>query len=155
MRQYGNLSFARIFQAARPAGGLQPETVYRVVNRAIFNKDIATGEKSATAIDGTPYSSKGASETSSYMLSAPSVADILQVCYLADLGTCTEDQIAAILNGTALIKDYIYVDANSTKRYPEIVGPGPALGARDWKPEGGWEKRGIPGRSWLDQNYYI
>ncbi|KAF4629190.1 hypothetical protein G7Y89_g8959 [Cudoniella acicularis] len=50
VRQHGGLSFSRVFEAARGVPCYQPETAYRIFDRAIFHKDIATGQTSV-AID--------------------------------------------------------------------------------------------------------
>jgi carboxypeptidase C (cathepsin A) len=44
VRQHGNLSFSRVYQAGHKVPSYQPETAYRMFMRALFNKDIATGE---------------------------------------------------------------------------------------------------------------
>ncbi|SMR47047.1 unnamed protein product [Zymoseptoria tritici ST99CH_3D1] len=121
VRQYGNLSFSRVYQGTHGSAELQPETALQIFNRAIFGKDIATGTVPA---DG--YSSKGIQDARSVKNEVQTDwKEIKQVCYLWDLhGTCTDEQIAMVENGTAVIKDYIIVDKNSTERYPEIVGLG-------------------------------
>lgn len=45
VRQYGKFSFSRIFEAGHGVSAYQPETVYRVFMRAMFGRDVATGEK--------------------------------------------------------------------------------------------------------------
>ncbi|KJX99340.1 carboxypeptidase S1 B like protein [Zymoseptoria brevis] len=121
VRQYGNLSFSRVYQAGHRSAGLQPDTALQIFNRAMFGKDIAAGTVSA---DG--YSSQGTQNASSVKNEVQTDwKDIKQVFYLWDLqSTCTDAQIEMVENGTALIKDYIIVDKNATERYPEIVGSG-------------------------------
>ena len=47
----------------------------------------------------------------------------LQFCYTLDPGsTCTEDQVDAVLNGSATICRYIVKDRNSTQLFPELMG---------------------------------
>ncbi|TKA76423.1 hypothetical protein B0A55_05196 [Friedmanniomyces simplex] len=60
VRQYGNLSFSCVYEAGHAAAAYQPETVYRIFQRALFNKDIATGAMST--LDGS-YTSTGPSDT--------------------------------------------------------------------------------------------
>ena len=45
VKQYGGFSFSRIFEAGHGVSAYQPETVYRVFERAMFGLDVATGEK--------------------------------------------------------------------------------------------------------------
>lgn len=124
VRQYGNLSFSRVYQAGHGAAGQQPETAFQIIRRALFNLDIATGTKPVTAEDGTLYRSEGPSDSLGFRNEVLPV-DVLQVCYLLDVNaTCTDDQKEMISNGTAVIKEYMVVDKNSTARYPEIVGNG-------------------------------
>ncbi|RMZ85375.1 hypothetical protein DV737_g771, partial [Chaetothyriales sp. CBS 132003] len=42
VRQHGNFSFSRVFQAGHEVPAYQPETAYEIFTRALFNKDIAT-----------------------------------------------------------------------------------------------------------------
>jgi hypothetical protein len=54
VKQYGSFSFSRVFDAGHSVGVYQPETVYNIFMRTMFEKDVATGKK------GTKnYSSKG------------------------------------------------------------------------------------------------
>jgi hypothetical protein len=97
--------------------------------RTLNNLDIATGEVPLTAEDGTIYSSEGPPDTWRVKNELP--GQLLQWCYAFDLSGCTEEQIAMIENGTAPVKNWIFVDANSTKLFPEIVGD------FDWTEHGG------------------
>lgn len=45
----------------------------------------------------------------------------LTYCYIWNIGDCYSWQQAAIANGTAEICNYIFVDANSTKLFPEVI----------------------------------
>ena len=56
VKQYGKFSFSRVFEAGHSVSEYQPETVYRIFMRSMFDRDIATGTKS---ILGTKYSSTG------------------------------------------------------------------------------------------------
>jgi carboxypeptidase C (cathepsin A) len=44
VRQYGNFSFSRVFEAGHEVPAYQPETAYEIFRRAMFNLDIASGE---------------------------------------------------------------------------------------------------------------
>ena len=100
----GGVSFARVFEAGHAAQFYQPETVFQLVNRAIFGKDLATGTQSR---DG--YSSVGAADTFSVKDELPE--SMAPVCYLYSVqGTCTMDQYKALLKGDAKIVDYLVVE---------------------------------------------
>ncbi|KAK5164390.1 uncharacterized protein LTR77_010086 [Saxophila tyrrhenica] len=127
VRQYGNLSFSRVYEAGHEIPSYQPETAYRIFTRALFNKDIATGTE-PTYSDGAAYQSSGLSDTWSIKNELP--AQPLHFCYVLDPGaTCSEDQIEAVLNGSALIDHYIVVDQNSTQLFPGLLsGTGTSSG---------------------------
>lgn len=82
--------------------------------------DTATGKLPVIDQNGTVYSSEGPAD--SWAIKNDPPEQRLQWCYLFDLGTCNEEQLAKIEDGTAPLKNYIYVDANSTKLFPETVG---------------------------------
>lgn len=92
----------------------QPETVYQIINRAVFNKDIATGSASSAN-----YSSSGPTSSDDIKLQLPTPPGV--ECYLGAVGySCTVDQYKAILNGTAEIVDWNVVKPAG--------GGGPILG---------------------------
>jgi carboxypeptidase C (cathepsin A) len=77
VRQHGNLSFTRVYQAG-------PVNVYNITNEPI-------------TLPGSQ-------------------------CYVLDREQCTEEQWETVMNGTALIKNWIVVDANTSYLFPELVG---------------------------------
>ncbi|KAL8790147.1 MAG: hypothetical protein Q9195_006527 [Heterodermia aff. obscurata] len=46
VKQYDRLSFSRVFDAGHSVSAYQPETVYRIFMRSMFDRDIATGTQS-------------------------------------------------------------------------------------------------------------
>jgi carboxypeptidase C (cathepsin A) len=131
VRQYGNLSFSRVYQAGHELPFYQPETAYRIFNRALFNLDIGTGTNPVTSSNGSLYSSKGAIDTMSIKNTPPQQP--LQYCYVLDPQSyCTDDQISSIQNGTAVIRDYILMDVNSTQLFPEMVEKWRGGGGAGW-----------------------
>lgn len=122
MRQYGPLSFTRVYQAGHGIAGLQPETAFRVISRAMNSLDIATGTRHVYAENGSVYASQGLKDTYG-IKNEVLLTKILQVCYVLDVNaTCTDEQIEMIANGTAVVKEWMVVDKNSTARFPQIVG---------------------------------
>ncbi|KAK2841544.1 hypothetical protein FQN49_006154 [Arthroderma sp. PD_2] len=122
VRQYGNLSFTRVYQAGHEIPSYQPDTALKIFNRALFNKDIATGEidTSTPMSDGGLYSSSGPSDTLAIKNELP--AAYTHFCHILKAATCTDEQLEAIENGTAVLRNWILVDSNSTSLFPDVVG---------------------------------
>ena len=114
MRQYGNLSFVRTYQAGHAIPSYQPETAYKVFTRALYNLDIATGSESTAG----NYTSKGRDDPDVQLKATP---QDLTYCYVYALDSCYDWQRAAVANGTAEICNWIFVDANSTALFPEVI----------------------------------
>ena len=117
MRQHGNYSFSRVYQAGHEVPSYQPETAYQIFQRAIFGLDIATG--TIDTEKDSNYSSKGDVEASRVLQEAPESPK--PTCYILDPPTCTYDQFGAVLNSTALVHDYIVIDENTTGLFPGIT----------------------------------
>ena len=95
--------------------------------RALTNKDIATGNVSTT--DNKTYSSTGT--TSTWQIKNEVPDSPAPTCYVrALLASCTEDQIAAVVNGTALVRDWIVIDNNTATLSNGTVGHGTTSGDR-------------------------
>jgi carboxypeptidase C (cathepsin A) len=117
VRQYGNFSFSRVFQSGHEVPAYQPETAYEIFRRAMFNLDVASG-KISTAQNGS-YGTLGASSTFSIKNKVP--ASPQPTCYTyALLSTCTNDQLNSVLDGTALIHDYIVIDNYTAGLFPGV-----------------------------------
>ncbi|KAJ5177009.1 Carboxypeptidase S1 [Penicillium canariense] len=107
VRQHGNFSFTRVYEAGHEVPAYQPQTAYEIFHRALFNRDLATG-KIDTARNAS-YSTTGPASTWHIKNQVPESPEPL--CYILALeATCTEDQIASVVNGTAVIKDYVLVE---------------------------------------------
>jgi hypothetical protein len=119
VRQHGNLSFSRVYQAGHEVPAYQPETAYEIFMRVLFNKDISTGLEGTG--EGTNYSSVGPNDTLAFR--NEQFEQPLQFCYTLDPGsTCTEAQIEGLLDGSATVCSWIVKDENSTVLFPELVG---------------------------------
>jgi carboxypeptidase C (cathepsin A) len=117
VRQYGNFSFSRVFQAGHEVPAYQPETAYEIFRRAMFNLDIASG-KISTAENGS-YGTAGPSSTFSIKNKVPESPQ--PTCYTyALLSTCDDDQYNSVLDGTALIHDYIVIDNITAGLFPGL-----------------------------------
>lgn len=119
MRQYGNLSYIRTYQAGHAIPSFQPETAYKIFTRVLFNLDIATGTQSTAGTDpNTTYKSTGREDPN---VQLQATGPKLTYCYTYDISSCYEWQQDAILNGTAEICQWIFVDANSTRLFPDVI----------------------------------
>ncbi len=120
VRQYGNFSFSRVYESGHEVPAYQPETAYRIFQRALFNHDIATG-KVDTSSKNTTYTTSPAGLKDTWSIKNKDPPEPKWVCYVLDLeDTCTTEQIEMVVNGTAVVKDWILQDANSTALYPGI-----------------------------------
>lgn len=114
VRQYGNLSFSRVYESGHEVPAYQPETAYQIFMRALFNKDIATGTIDTVA--NSSYRTSGPSDTLAIKNKVPDPE--VMFCYTRDTSTCSDEQVESLQNGTAVVKDWIIIDANSTRRFP-------------------------------------
>ena len=84
VKQYGLLSFARIFDAGHAVSAYAPEAVYRVFQRAMLGKDIATGTQQAV---GKDYHTKGPTTSWGWRNTLP--ADVPHTCMVEGQWTAT------------------------------------------------------------------
>ncbi|KJF60508.1 carboxypeptidase S1 [Coccidioides immitis RS] len=122
VRQYGNFSFSRIYQAGHEVPAYQPEASYQVFQRIQFNKDIATG-----TIDTAQRRDYGTSGTeSTFHIKNNPPPDPAPQCYILELSTCTREQVEKIRSGDALIRNYILIEDGAT---PTGTGTAPSATA--------------------------
>jgi hypothetical protein len=111
----------------------QPEMAYEIFMRAITNRDIATG-----TINLNEYAS---THEEQYAMKSDRLPQPPHECYLLDIeGRCTDEEAAWILDGTAVVKDWILVGRNQSvvenddgeeeQTLPYLSGQHPLLG--DW-----------------------
>lgn len=136
-RQYGGLSFSRVFLAGHSGGhplspnrnlhiniiltlslvlvsSYQPETVYQIFMRAMFNKDVPTGEVPTDNPDDPYQSTKTPNPDIPHEF--PSEPPI--ECSIWDAAvTCTENQMVALGEGTAVVEGGVVVSPE-----PEVEG---------------------------------
>ena len=116
VRQQGNYSFSRVYQAGHEVPSYQPETAYQIFQRAIFGLDIATG--TINTQQESNYTSKGDVNASQTHQEAPKSPK--PTCYILDPSTCAGDQLEAVLNNTAIVHDYIVIDENTAGLFPGL-----------------------------------
>jgi hypothetical protein len=117
VRQHGNLSFTRVYEAGHEVPAYQPETAYKIFMRALFNYDIATGNVSTTSYPD--YSTGGPSNV--YNITNERIVDPGSQCYVLDRDQCTAEQWQSVEDGTALVRNWIVVDANTTSLFPDLA----------------------------------
>jgi hypothetical protein len=106
VRQHNRISFSRVFEAGHSVGAYQPETVSKIFDRAMLNKDVATGK--IDTVGKEEYSSKG--PESSFGIKNVLPKNPKGECYVWDpVYTCTQEEQMALANGTAVVRDYILV----------------------------------------------
>lgn len=104
VRQHGKFSFSRVYQSGHMVPAYQPEAALEIFRRVMDDRDVATGNSSIIE----SYSTDGASK-STHTDNAPDAP--APTCYLLALsGTCSENQIEAVKNGSAKVKDYVITD---------------------------------------------
>ncbi|KAF2637732.1 alpha/beta-hydrolase [Massarina eburnea CBS 473.64] len=116
VRQYGNLSFTRVYEAGHEVPAYQPETAYKIFTRALFNFDISTGNVSTTR--NADYSTKGPRSVAN--ITNEPVVDPGSQCYVLNREQCTDEQWESVENGTALVKNWIVVDRNTRSLFPDL-----------------------------------
>jgi carboxypeptidase C (cathepsin A) len=105
VRQFGNLSFSRIYDAGHLVPAYQPETAFTVFTRIIMGTDISLGEP----IDLTKFSSSGTAN-STYTNNVPD--QVRPECYIRNIErSCSEEQEHKIRKGEGdVVNGVFYVD---------------------------------------------
>ncbi|KAH7303474.1 serine carboxypeptidase [Stachybotrys elegans] len=117
VRQYGNLTYIRVYQAGHAVPSYQPESAYRIFNRALFNRDIATGKIDTVA--NPDYHTEGPSDTFHIANEVPPQYE--DFCYILDPSSCTAEQVAALRAGTAVIENNIVTDPPYVPNTPRSI----------------------------------
>jgi carboxypeptidase C (cathepsin A) len=107
VRQYGNLSFSRIYDAGHSVPAYQPETAFEVFARIITGTSVSTGEP----VDLSVYNTTGPSNAThtNKLPTSPS-----PTCWLRNIPeTCTDDEKNKILNNQGAIINGVLYDASS------------------------------------------
>ncbi|KAL8855106.1 MAG: hypothetical protein Q9221_000012 [Calogaya cf. arnoldii] len=112
VRQYGNLSFSRIYDAGHLVPAYQPETAFTVFSRVILGTDLSFGQP----VDLSNYQTNGTANAT-YTSKAPESAK--PTCYLRKIDdTCTNEQKDKILKGEGAIVNGILYDKASDWHTP-------------------------------------
>ncbi len=107
VRQYGNLSFSRIYDAGHSVPAYQPETAFEVFARIMTGTSLSTG----AVVDLSVYNTSGplnATQTNS-LPPSPSAT-----CWLRNIpDTCNSDQKSMIINNEGVLINGVLYDASS------------------------------------------
>lgn len=110
-----------VYDAGHEIAAFQPETAYQIFQRVIFDKDVATGKISTR---GNGYmGTKGPLGMADIKNKVPVAPK--PTCYTLSPDTCTNEQWDTVLDGTALIKNWIVVDENTKHLFPDTLPPKP------------------------------
>ena len=107
VRQFGNLSFSRIYQAGHSVPAYQPETAFQVFARIMTGTSLSTGQ----IIDLSKYNTTGPANATHTddLPSSPS-----STCYIRDMiDTCTNDDKNDIVEGKGVIINGVRYSASS------------------------------------------
>jgi Serine carboxypeptidase len=116
VRQHGNFSFTRVYQAGHLIPSYQPETAFVLFDRVIRGVSLATGEDIQTSAPNI-YSTTGESSSTTRLTPPPPPPP---VCFVRDVQTCTVRQMFMIAGGKgAIINGVLYNSAD------EYVDPPP------------------------------
>ena len=131
VRQYGNLSFSRIYDAGHFVPYFQPETAFTVFTRVLQGADISTGD----IIDLSSFGSTGPANATHTNSAPPQPA---ATCWIRNInGTCSTDDTTAMLAGKGLVANGIfYQDKGSVSLPSSSVAagvPGQPMGSSSFQ----------------------
>lgn len=112
VRQYGNLSFSRIYDAGHMVPYYQPETAFTVFTRIIYGTSIATGQ----GVNSSNFTTSGPANTTKTNSVPSSPA---QTCWIRAVNSsCTTDDINALLQGNGVVAHGIYYQDSAAVTLP-------------------------------------
>lgn len=112
VRQYGNLSFSRIYDAGHSVPAYQPETAFQIFARIMSGTSVSTGE----IINSSTYNTSGPANATHTNI-APASPDA--TCYVRNIpDTCNDAQKSSIINNQGTIINGILYSASSAWSSP-------------------------------------
>ncbi|KAF8476863.1 Alpha/Beta hydrolase protein [Kalaharituber pfeilii] len=115
VRQYGNFSFTRVYQAGHLVPAYQPETAFTIFDRLIHGKSLATGENINTSGNNI-YSTRGKNYTDTGLIPPPPPAP---VCYVRAVNSCTKEKFAMLAAGQGVIINGVLYNSHKDYNSPE------------------------------------
>ncbi|KAL1884177.1 hypothetical protein VTK73DRAFT_5313 [Phialemonium thermophilum] len=121
VRQHGIFSFSIVYQAGHEVPYYQPETAFTIFARTLSGRDVATGVKEVnprgSSYGGRIYSTTGPATANELLVAVDFPPPQPQPeCYVdaaALLARCSAEQVAALLNGSAVVKNGFVVNPAS------------------------------------------
>ena len=112
-RQFGNLSFTRIYDAGHLISAYQPETLFTLFSRIVQGSvDLSTGQK----VDISTFSTQGDANTTATNSSPPMAKP---TCYLRRVkDTCSQEQTEKLARGDGVIVNGIWYESESDWKMP-------------------------------------
>ena len=144
VRQHGNFSFSRVYQAGHLVPAYQPHAAFSIFERIVNGKAISSGSDIVVQGDDI-YSTEGPQNTTQTLKAPPPPAP---TCFIRDISTCDEEQWNLISERKAVIVNGVVVNGkNSTRKSimaPDDVfaGPGAKFGGGPGKKSESEEKEG-------------
>jgi len=116
VRQYGNLSFSRIYDAGHLIPAYQPETAFTVFTRIIMGNDISLGEPA----DLSSYKSNG---TTNATRTAKAPDQLAPTCWARNIdSSCNADQKVMLQQGRGvIINGALYSESSDWKAAPSTI----------------------------------
>lgn len=121
VRQHGNFSFTRVYQAGHLVPAYQPETAYVLFDRVIRGVSLATGNDIQTS-GANIYSSTGPANTT-VGLRSPKPPQ--PTCFVRNIMTCTDNQIQMIGGGLGIIINGVLYNSSDEYVEPNALPAGP------------------------------
>ncbi|CUS15304.1 unnamed protein product [Tuber aestivum] len=109
VRQHGNFSFVRVYQAGHLVPSYQPETAYIIFDRMIRGLSIATGDK-ITRSGSNIYSTTGSPNTTTTLRPPDRFPP---VCFVREIETCSLDEFFMIGGGKGVIYNGVLHNSSS------------------------------------------
>ncbi len=112
VRQYGNLSFSRVYDAGHLVPAYQPETAFTIFTRIIQGEDISTGKP----VDLGSFGTSGDANATHTNTAPPMVSP---TCFVrAVKATCDRDQQNMLANGAGVVINGVSYKAESDWKPP-------------------------------------
>ncbi|ROT36279.1 carboxypeptidase S1 [Sodiomyces alkalinus F11] len=108
VRQFGNLSFSRIYQAGHSVPSYQPETAFQLFARVALGTSVSTGD----AIDPLDYATEGDDRADRHRDDLPDSPG--PTCWLRNVqGSCSRDQIDMLERGDGVVLNGVLYEHSS------------------------------------------
>jgi carboxypeptidase C (cathepsin A) len=111
-RQFGNLSFVRVYDSGHQVPAYQPETAFTIFTRVIQGTSVATGEQ----VDLSSFRSAGPMQSSKTNKAPPSLSPI---CWVRTANTtCSTSQVSDMLAGKGIVLNGVWYAKESDYQKP-------------------------------------